>query len=190
MKKGIYIYNNEYKNYFLNDDYLVVYLPDHPMASSKGTVRLHRLQAEKIVNRYLKQEEVVHHIDENKLNNELDNLMIFATRGDHTAFHNGYNKLICENNVYRIDREYYKNKINKINTESYNYKAKRPIEEELKRMIYNLPFTTIAKKYNVSDKAVEKWCTKYNIDYHYNSLKNNPEREKYKVEVIKPFIFE
>lgn len=35
--------------------------------------------------------------------------------------------------------------------------------EELKQLIRTLPFTTIGKKYNVSDNTIKKWCDKYNL---------------------------
>jgi hypothetical protein len=37
--------------------------------------------------RYLTPEEVVHHIDGDKENNDPDNLMLFANNGEHTRFH-------------------------------------------------------------------------------------------------------
>lgn len=37
-------------------------------------------------------------------------------------------------------------------------KADRPSREELKQLIRTLPFTQIAAQYNVSDKAIVKWC--------------------------------
>lgn len=42
-------------------------------------------------------------------------------------------------------------------------KCDRPPREELKKMIRTMPFTTIAKQYNVSDNAIRKWCDKYNL---------------------------
>ena len=39
-----------------------------------------------------------------------------------------------------------------------NRTVERPSREELKHMIRSLPFTTIAKKYGVSDNAIRKWC--------------------------------
>lgn len=41
--------------------------------------------------------------------------------------------------------------------------AIRPSREELKKMIRMLPFTTIAKQYNVSDNAIRKWCDFENL---------------------------
>lgn len=42
-------------------------------------------------------------------------------------------------------------------------KVKRPEREELKRMIREIPFTQIAKEYDVSDKAIVKWCKAVNL---------------------------
>lgn len=39
----------------------------------------------------------------------------------------------------------------------------RPSREELKKMIRTLPFTVIAKQYNVSDNAIRKWCDFENL---------------------------
>jgi hypothetical protein len=47
----------------------------------------HRLVMEKHLGRYLKPEEVVHHIDGNPGNNVLDNLMLFPNDGEHSAHH-------------------------------------------------------------------------------------------------------
>lgn len=42
-------------------------------------------------------------------------------------------------------------------------KCDRPNREELKDLIYILPFTQIASKYGVTDNAVRKWCKSYNL---------------------------
>ena len=42
-------------------------------------------------------------------------------------------------------------------------KVERPNRGELKKMIRTIPFTQIAKKYNVSDKAIVKWCIAENL---------------------------
>jgi len=47
----------------------------------------HRLVMEKHLGRILTKKEVVHHIDGNKSNNELDNLMLFPTKSIHTKYH-------------------------------------------------------------------------------------------------------
>jgi len=40
---------------------------------------------------------------------------------------------------------------------------KIPKKEELENLIWVIPSTHIAKKYGVSDRAIGKWCVKYNI---------------------------
>lgn len=47
----------------------------------------HRIVAEKILGRSLKKDEVVHHIDADKLNNDPLNLMIFPSQKEHAAWH-------------------------------------------------------------------------------------------------------
>lgn len=39
----------------------------------------------------------------------------------------------------------------------------RPTKEELERLLWEMPTTSIAQKYNVSDVAVGKWAKSYNI---------------------------
>jgi hypothetical protein len=48
--------------------------------------RLHDLIAEMMIGRPLRHDEVVHHIDGDKLNNNLDNLEVM-TRAEHTTLH-------------------------------------------------------------------------------------------------------
>lgn len=37
-------------------------------------------------------------------------------------------------------------------------KAERPLRQELKNLIREMPFTQIAKQFGVSDNAIRKWC--------------------------------
>ena len=53
---------------------------------NKG-IRYHREVVEKHIGRKLTQKEVVHHIDENRLNNNISNLMLFKTTGEHGKYH-------------------------------------------------------------------------------------------------------
>lgn len=42
-------------------------------------------------------------------------------------------------------------------------KVERPTKEELEKMLWELPSTHIAKKYGVSNKAIEKWTKSYGL---------------------------
>jgi len=61
----------------------------HPYATKRGFIQEHRLVAEEIVQRCLNSEEVVHHIDGDTMNNNISNLMVFATANEHNSFHLG-----------------------------------------------------------------------------------------------------
>ena len=67
--------------------YIFVRVPEHPLTNLRGYVRQHRLVVEKHLGRYLDRDETVHHIDENKSNNELSNLYLFASKGEHAGYH-------------------------------------------------------------------------------------------------------
>lgn len=66
--------------------YILLNIPDHPQAK-KGWVQEHRVVVEKFIGRYLNPEEVVHHLDFDKENNKIDNLMIFPNQKAHMKFH-------------------------------------------------------------------------------------------------------
>jgi hypothetical protein len=68
--------------------YVHIFFPDHPYSCVNHYVREHRLVMEEFLSRYLTPEEIVHHIDGNKSNNCIENLQLFSTNGEHTAYHN------------------------------------------------------------------------------------------------------
>lgn len=89
----------------LYNDYIYVYVPDHPFANKSGRIREHRLVAEQYLltescavlidgKWYLNPDYDVHHIDENKTNNDPTNLIILS-RSKHSKLHDilgKYNK--------------------------------------------------------------------------------------------------
>lgn len=48
----------------------------------------------------------------------------------------------------------------------------RPTRDELKRLIRIMPFTKIGEKYQVTDNAVRKWCTSYDLPSRVKEIKN------------------
>lgn len=50
-------------------------------------IYVHRWIMEKDLGRKLTTTEVIHHIDGNKLNNNIDNLMLFSSQAEHHAYH-------------------------------------------------------------------------------------------------------
>lgn len=63
--------------------YRLIATPEHPFKDKQGYVREHRLVIEKSLGRYLNPEEDVHHLDGNKKNNDISNLVLMASRSEH-----------------------------------------------------------------------------------------------------------
>lgn len=85
--------------------YDTVYLPMHHRAQKDGTVGVHILVAEELLGRQLMDDEVVHHVDFDKKNNNPCNIWIFDSRRSHAAYHKaieyGSNyQLTCVDGVY------------------------------------------------------------------------------------------
>ena len=93
-------------------DYDYAIVRNHPNATKNGYVLLHRIIMENFVGRLLTKDEVVHHVDKNKHNNDISNLRIMS-KGKHVSMHqhdnypNGKTKieLECENCHMKFERE-------------------------------------------------------------------------------------
>lgn len=90
-------------NKIINADYKTIQV-------NKKQVRLHRHIMEEFLGRKLSSNEVVHHKDGNKLNNNIDNLEVL-TRSEHLKKH--YKEIGGKNNqfkkIYNLDKEKIKN---------------------------------------------------------------------------------
>lgn len=71
---------------FLDHGYVRINKPDHPQADKKGYVLEHRLMVERPLGRYLKNSEKIHHINENKTDNQTSNLLI-CSNSYHVKLH-------------------------------------------------------------------------------------------------------
>jgi hypothetical protein len=69
-----------------NNGYIEVYCPEHPRAKSRKYVYEHILVMEKHIGRYLLPNEIVHHKNEIKTDNRIENLQLM-TNNEHAALH-------------------------------------------------------------------------------------------------------
>jgi hypothetical protein len=69
------------------DGYVDIYQPDHPFASKAGYVRQHRLVMEKHLGRFLLPSEDVHHRNDIKSDNRIENLELKHSRAEHLREH-------------------------------------------------------------------------------------------------------
>ena len=67
--------------------YIMIKKPFHPRADHQGYVKLAILVMEKHLKRFLKPEEVVHHINHIKNDNRINNLKLFKNMSEHMKFH-------------------------------------------------------------------------------------------------------
>lgn len=66
----------------IHNGYIIIRKPDHPFCKGNGYVFEHRLVMEKHIGRYLKQGEQIHHINGDKQDNRIKNL-ILTKNGEH-----------------------------------------------------------------------------------------------------------
>lgn len=162
---------------------------NHHRKNEENQVYVHIIEAEKILGRQLLPEEIVHHKDLNKQNNDPNNLMIFATKADHTSFHgqgcNIDNLIKNPNGTYSCKKKKYECidcgaiissgaiRCKKCSKSFVCNKSNKPSKEALFKYLKENRgnFTKVASIYNVTDNAIRKWCIKYNIPAHSKDYK-------------------
>lgn len=171
---------------YRRNGYKMIYLPTHPRAGQDGMVYEHVYIAEQKLGRVILLEEDVHHIDEDKSNNAMENLIVFKTHEDHSRYHKTGIMTETEDGTYispqrmnickQCNTEYavYRGNDTFCSKECFDVfqrKADRPSKEELTLLIMNKSFVQIGKEFGVSDNAVRKWCKIYNLPFKRKDLK-------------------
>lgn len=150
--------------------YEYIYSPNHPLANKSGKVYTHRYLYSLYHNQYVTEDEIVHHIDENKRNNSIDNLEKLSN-SEHTKLHNPQTAIqenICLQckklflSIQRYEHTYCSQDCFK-NFQIKNNRKFDPSKEELEHLIWQMSSVKLAQHYGVSDKAIEKRCKLFNI---------------------------
>jgi uncharacterized protein (DUF1330 family) len=67
----------------IRNGYIDILKPDHKFAGYDGYVSEHRIIVEKFIGRYLTKKECVHHLNNNKSDNRIENLVVFNSHSNH-----------------------------------------------------------------------------------------------------------
>jgi len=67
--------------------YIYRYKPNHPFSNKDGYVFEHRLVMEEHIGRYLSIDEIVHHKNNNRADNDIKNLILFKGQSNHARWH-------------------------------------------------------------------------------------------------------
>lgn len=175
--------------------YKDLYVPNSDKTRANKNILEHRKKASLILGRDIKSTEVVHHIDENPGNNDLNNLMVFKSQADHRRFHSGhYSELRQQNNVW----ECLPIKYNKICPNCHKefcannpravycsleccWSSKKVVprlpKEILLQQVIKDGYSKTGRRYGVSGTTIKKWCKKYGI-YELIVEEKRKEREK------------
>lgn len=171
---------------YTRNGYRMLYNPNHPRSGKKdGMVYEHILIAEKILGRDILLGEDVHHKDENRLNNNEDNLIVFKTHEDHIRFHHSGVLELLPDGTYISPKRMIKCPVcelsfalrkagdrycSQVCFKKSQRKVVRPSKEELSVLIRENSFLALGAQFGVSDNTIRKWCKAYGLPYKKKDL--------------------
>ncbi|WP_158735428.1 helix-turn-helix domain-containing protein [Alteribacillus sp. YIM 98480] len=161
----------------MRNGYVTVYCPDHPKASKDGYVYEHVYIMEKLLGRYIKDNEHVHHQDLNNLNNNPENLLCLS-HGQHTKLHNFFRKndlydvlkatgeegyqvkecAYCQDYLIANDKFCDNECHDKYRVEN---KKNRPSKEEIEALLKDYNKVEIGRMYGVHRSTINNWLREY-----------------------------
>lgn len=81
----------------IQNGYVYLFKPNHPFFHKSRYVPRNRIIMELHLNRPLNKKEIIHHINSNRSDDRIENLMLFPNNKEHTKFHILHNK---KNNIH------------------------------------------------------------------------------------------
>ncbi|MDX9864031.1 MAG: HNH endonuclease [Anaerolineaceae bacterium] len=121
-----------------SEGYLIFYQSHHPLASSNGSVRLHRHIISKVLKRWVTDDEIVVFINGDKRDFSILNLEV-TTRAE-KASRDFKGKVIPERRKFD------------------------PAREELEDIVWRMPVSKVGEWYGISGRAVKKRCVLLGIE--------------------------
>ncbi len=142
-----------------NNGYECVYLPQHPHARTNGYVYIHRIVMENHLGRILDSNEHVHHKNENRKDNRIENLGL-VTNSQHGNIHKGK---IRERKCRLCGKEFLPKQSRYVYcSRTCVHRAQErtswPSDKELARLLGQYPRTELARRFGVSETAIRKRC--------------------------------
>lgn len=152
--------------------YLQFFYAEHPLASSNGMVNFARYLASQKLGRWLTPNEVVVHADGERGNFAPGNLLVFsrAELAKRSLPSHQIERVLLVCTRPECGREYpevpsHASRRRYCTPECAQIASRKfqvsPLE--IQQMVWEMPTTHIAQAYGVSDKAIEKFCKKHQI---------------------------
>ena len=168
--------------------YRLVYKPKHKSAMRtanwRGYVYEHVVVAERMLKRKLSKHEVAHHLDGDRTNNRVTNLLVLL-RSQHAKLHawlangaltsesskmNRMNSVktkkrkpifcrVCDATLQYKQRQFCSKQCCDVGTRL----LQRPSKTALASDVKNMSLLSVGRKYGVSDNAVRKWLRRYGL---------------------------
>lgn len=168
--------------------YRLIYKPEALSAMTsdnwKGYVYEHVYIAERDIGRSLSPDEVVHHLDGDRQNNEPSNLLVLS-RGMHARLHSWFDKgapmaakhgcigvnsakakarepkycEICSLQLTKRQKRF----CSSVCAHVHKRVVDHPSKDELSREMASAGWVELGRKYGVSDVAVRKWAKQYGL---------------------------